>query len=178
VTETEYLERALHEDISLHPYDPKWPALFLAERASLIKRFPTQLLDIQHFGSTAIPGMAAKPVIDLLAGVESMAVADTLLESLVKAGYFTPADFNATLDDRRWLMRWSEGRRTHHLHLVVFGGATWQGYIRFRDALLAHPNLVERYAQLKHELALQYSSDREAYTEGKTGFVLSVLRNA
>ena len=177
MTQTESLQLALHECISLLTYDPQWPSIFLAERARLCKRFPTEFLDIQHFGSTAIPGMAAKPVIDILAGVESMAVADELLEPLVKMGYFTPTDLNPKLDDRRWLMRWSEGRRTHHLHLVVLGSSAWQGYIRFRDALLAHPDMVDRYARLKQGLAMRYSTDREAYTEGKTEFVLSALRN-
>ncbi|MES2950375.1 MAG: GrpB family protein [Pseudomonadota bacterium] len=175
MTEAESLERAIHEDVSLQAYDTQWPALFLAERARLIALFPAQLLDVQHFGSTAIPGMPAKPIIDLLGGVESMAVADALVPPLLRSGYTTSAEFNATLTDRRWLMRWADGRRTHHLHLVVMGSAEWQRRLHFRDALRADANLAERYAQLKSGLAAQHRTDREAYTQAKTEFVLSVV---
>lgn len=75
MTESESLERAIHEEVALVPHDPLWPALFQAERERLMSLFPPQLLDVQHFGSTAIPGMPAKPIIDILAGVASLAVA-------------------------------------------------------------------------------------------------------
>jgi GrpB-like predicted nucleotidyltransferase (UPF0157 family) len=97
VPESESLERAIHEEVALVPYDPRWSSLFEAERERLVRLFPTQFLDIQHFGSTAIPGMPAKPIIDLLAGVESMAVADSLVEPLLNSLYTTSAEFNATL---------------------------------------------------------------------------------
>ena len=178
MTEAESLERALHEDISLHPYDTQWPAIFLEERERLMKLFPDQLIDVQHIGSTSIPDMIAKPVIDLLAGVESMATADALVAPLIQSGYITSADFNATLDDRRWLMRWSKGRRTHHLQLVVYGDSAWQRFICFRDILRARQDLADRYAGLKREIAMQHKVDREAYTEAKTEFVLSIVCDA
>ncbi len=175
MTDAESLERAIQEDVALHPYDTQWPGLFLAERDRLLGQFPTQLLDVQHFGSTAIPGMPSKPIIDLLAGVASLAVADALIAPLLGSAYTTSAEFNATLTDRRWLMRWADGRRTHHLHLVVMGGAQWLRFLRFRDALCADPGLAERYAHLKSDLTAQHRSDREAYTQAKTEFVLSVV---
>ena len=178
MTETESLERAIHEEVTLVPYDPHWPSLFDAERELLVRLLPTQFLDIQHFGSTAIPGMLAKPIIDLLAGVESMAVADSLVEPLLNSGYTTSAEFNATLIDRRWFMRWANGRRTHHLHIVVFGGDEWRRRLRFRDMLRTDTELAHRYALLKKELAAQHSIDREAYTRAKSEFVLSVVGNA
>jgi GrpB-like predicted nucleotidyltransferase (UPF0157 family) len=143
-----------------------------------MRLFPSQFLDIEHFGSTAIPGMLAKPIIDLLAGVESMAVADSLAEPLLKSGYTTSAEFNATLIDRRWFMRWANGRRTHHLHIVVFSGDEWRRRLRFRDMLRTDTKLAHRYAVLKKELAAQHSIDREAYTRAKSEFVLSVVGDA
>ena len=140
--------------------------------------FPTQFLDIQHFGSTAIPGMPAKPIIDLLAGVESMVVADSLVEPLLNSAYTTSAEFNATLIERRWLMRWANGRRTHHLHIVVFGGTEWRRRLRFRDLLRSDTELAHRYAVLKQELAMRHSIDREAYTSAKSEFVLSLVGEA
>ena len=178
MTESESLKRAIQEEVALVPYDPLWPSLFEAERNRLVRLFPTQFVDIQHFGSTAIPGIPAKPVIDLLAGVESMAVADSLVEPLLNSSYTTSAEFNATLVDRRWFMRWANGRRTHHLHIVVHGGAEWRRRLRFRDMLLNDTELAHRYALLKEKLAAQHSVDREAYTCAKSEFVLSVMGDA
>ena len=178
MNESESLERAIHEEVALVPYDSRWPSLFEAERERLVRLFPTQFLGIQHFGSTAIPGIPAKPIIDLLAGVESMAVADSLVEPLVSSNYTTSAEFNATLIDRRWFMRWANGRRTHHLHVVVFGGTEWRRRLRFRDVLRSNTELAHRYALLKKELATLHSIDREAYTRAKSEFVLSVVGDA
>lgn len=177
MTESESLKRAIHEEVALVPYDPQWPSLFEAERERLERLFP-QFVDIQHFGSTAIPGMPAKPIIDLLGGVESMAVADSLVEPLLNSRYTTSAEFNATLIDRRWFMRWASGRRTHHLHIVLFGGAEWRRRLRFRDMLRSDAEFAHRYALLKEELAAQHSVDREAYTRAKSEFVLSVIGDA
>lgn len=178
MTESESLDRAIHEEVALHPYDTQWSDLFLAERERLLSLFPTQILDVQHFGSTAVPGMPAKPIIDLLGGVASMAEADALMVPLIQSLYTTSAEFNALLTDRRWLMRWADGRRTHHLHLVVMGSAEWLRHLRFRDALRSDPSLAKRYALLKGDLVTQHRTDREAYTQAKTEFVCSVLADA
>lgn len=175
MTEAESLDRAIHEEVALHAFDPQWSVLFAAERDRLTSLFPRQLCGIEHFGSTAIPGMPAKPVIDILVGVESMALADALTTPLLAAAYTTSAAFNASLTDRRWFMRWSAGRRTHHLHVVVYKGDAWFSRLQFRDALRANNALAKRYAALKQALAAQHRADREAYTGAKTAFVLEVL---
>ncbi|MEO7887890.1 MAG: GrpB family protein [Polaromonas sp.] len=171
MTDQNSLAAAIHEAVVLQPYDGRWPALFTTERDRLLSCFPGSFIDIQHIGSTAVPGLLAKPVIDLLAGVESMVAAEALLAPLCANGYTGSAEFNASLTDRKWLMRWAEGRRTHHLHLVVHGGAVWAQRLRFRDALRSDPALAVRYAALKAELAAKHPNDREAYTDGKTAFV-------
>ena len=107
-----------------------------------------------------------------------MPVADSLVEPLLNSGYTTSAEFNATLVDRRWFMRWANGRRTHHLHIVVHGGAEWRRRLRFRDKLRTDTELAHRYALLKEKLAAQHSVDREAYTCAKSEFVLSVVGDA
>ena len=140
----------------------------------LAPQLPARLINIQHIGSTAVPGLAAKPVIDILAGVVSMAAARALVAPLCTQGYTASAEFNATLVDRQWLMRWAEGHRSHHLHLVVHGAEVWTQRLRFRDALRTDAALAARYAALKAELAARYPNDREAYTEGKAAFVRSV----
>jgi GrpB-like predicted nucleotidyltransferase (UPF0157 family) len=175
MNEQESLLAAIHEEIQLHAYDASWPQAFLLERDRLLSLFPQQFIDIQHIGSTAVPGLLAKPIIDILAGVESMAVARALAEPLCLCGYTTSAEFNATLSERQWFMRWADGHRTHHLHIVVFGAELWNKHLGFRDALRARPELASRYALLKSQLAAQHTHDREVYTQAKGAFVQSVL---
>ncbi|EPC01035.1 hypothetical protein L861_10710 [Litchfieldella anticariensis FP35 = DSM 16096] len=175
MTDSESLERAIHEAVALVPHDPQWSPLFKAERDRLLELFPTQLIQVEHIGSTAIPDIPAKPIIDILAGVESMATADSLYGPLLDSGYTTSDAFNATLTDRRWFMRYANGHRTHHLHIVVYGSSIWHQRLSFRDALRADPVLARQYALLKQKLATQYHSDREAYTRAKTDFVRSVV---
>ena len=169
------LDPAVDEEVNLSLYDPGWPTAFAAERDRLLSRFSTQLLRVEHFGSTAIPGMPAKPIVDILAGVASMDAADALFGPILDAGYTTSRAFNAMLADRRWFMRSSEGRRTHHLHIVVADGSAWRERVAFRDRLRASAELAQRYADLKRELAARFRRDREAYTEAKSTFVASVL---
>ncbi len=171
------LSRAISEEVHLEPHDPRWAAQFSEERDRLLRLLPGHFAAIEHIGSTAIPGLTAKPIIDILAGVGSMSEADALLEPLCQDGYATSAEFNATLPERRWLMRHAHGRRTHHLHLVVLGGHEWIRPIRFRDALRSDAAVAARYERLKQELAEKYRHDREAYTHAKTAFINEAIAN-
>ena len=176
--EEESLLAAIYEDVRLHSYDPAWPLAFAAERSRLLSLLPDTFIEIEHFGSTAVPGLVAKPVIDLLAGVRSMAAAEAVTQPLVAAEYITSAEFNDSLSDRRWFMRWANGHRTHHLHVVIHGGTAWQERIGFRDALRSNPSLAARYTELKQRLAAELGADREAYTDAKAEFVRSSLQGA
>ncbi|MDQ2736634.1 MAG: GrpB family protein [Pseudomonadota bacterium] len=170
-------DSAIHERVHLAPYEPVWPELFSQKRQRLLSLFP-QLLEVEHFGSTAVPGMAAKPIIDILGGVTSMKAADALFEPVLAAGYTTSREFNATLADRRWFMRSSGGRRTHHLHVVVHRGPVWAERLRFRDLLRGDTSLAHSYSQLKSALSVRFQHDREAYTDAKAEFVASALAAA
>ena len=172
------LTRAISEEVYIAAHDPRWAEQFEAERDRLQDFQPGHFTAIEHIGSTAVPGLAAKPIIDILAGVGSLTEADALLEPLCAHGYETSAKFNATLSDRRWLMRHASGRRTHHLHLVVFGGKPWISWVKFRDLLRADASIATRYEQLKDELAGQHRHDREAYTHAKAAFIDEVLATA
>ncbi len=172
------LSRAIVEEVHIAAHDARWAAEFIAERNRLLDFLPGQFAAIEHIGSTAVPRLAAKPIIDILAGVRTMGEADALLEPLCAHGYETSAEFNATLPDRRWLMRHAHGRRTHHLHLVIFGGEQWIQQLQFRDVLRADSAIAARYEQLKRELSEQYPHDREAYTHAKTAFINEVLKSA
>lgn len=176
MNEEDSLRAAIHEPVVIVPYDPRWPALFIAERDRLIALFGTALGPLEHIGSTSVPGLGAKPVIDIMAGVPSLEVADRLLPELCRNGYTTSAEFNATLLDRRWLMRHAEGRRTHHLHLVVPESEHWQATLAFRDLLRSDAAIRHEYAALKRALAESRGADREAYGEGKSRFIATALQ--
>jgi GrpB-like predicted nucleotidyltransferase (UPF0157 family) len=173
--ENESLQRAIDEPVRLVPYDPSWPRFFEQEEARLHGICPEAFERIEHIGSTAVPMLSAKPVIDLMAGVPSLARADAILPILCANGYTTSAEFNATLVDSRWLMRHSEGRRTHHLHLMIFDGVGWRKRLRFRDALRVNAEIRGRYEDLKAKLVEEAGADREAYTAMKTGFIEETL---
>lgn len=123
---------------------------------------------IHHIGSTAVPGLAAKPIVDLMALVEDL---DAPIEALTeRAGYQFPEAFNAQLAGRRWLCRPSARHRTHHLHLVG-ERAELDRHLRFRDRLRESPALAAEYVALKRRLAIGHQGDREAYTAAKAAFV-------
>lgn len=174
MTDEESLAAAMHEDVSLHAHDPAWKRAFKQERDRLHALLPGTFVAIEHIGSTAVAGLVAKPIIDIMAAVESLDDADALIDRLCNHGYTTSREFNATLTDRKWLMRWRDGHRTHHLHIVVADGAPWRDRLAFRDALRGDTGLATRYASLKSELAQTHRDDREAYTDAKASFVRAV----
>jgi GrpB-like predicted nucleotidyltransferase (UPF0157 family) len=165
----------MSDEILILPANPAWPQLFEKEKACLLSALGSRFVAIEHFGSTAIPNLDAKPIIDMLGGVNSMAEADALLEPLCQLGWDTSPEFNATLCDSRFLLRWPQGIRTHHLHLVVYGDEQWQKRLRFRDNLRVDSELAQQYQKLKYELALKHRDDREAYTDAKTDFITRVI---
>lgn len=164
----EDLERAGGRDMPVRivEYDPSWPAAFEAERKRLAPLL--EGAQIHHIGSTAVPGLAAKPIIDMIAVVDSYEL--PIARLVADAGYEYPRAFNATLVKRRFLCYPSADWRTHHVHLID-DPAELTRYLRFRDRLRGDPALARRYETLKRELAERHRHDREAYTEGKSEFV-------
>ena len=169
------LAAAKNERVEIAAHDPRWAEQFAAERQRLLDLFPGKLLGLEHIGSTAVAGLAAKPIVDMLGDVESMCLADEILRRLCQEGYATSAEFNTTLGERRWLMRHQNGRRTHHLHLVIHDGIEWRMRIKFRDALRADRELAVRYEALKRDLAARFAQDRDKYTDGKGEFIDAVV---
>lgn len=159
--------------IQVVPYDPCWPAAFEAERMLLAEALRPWLTGaIEHIGSTAVPGLAAKPVIDLMAPVASLAGAMGVIDALRPLDYlhhpYKPQEMH-------WFCKPSPAHRTHHLHVVELGGSAWQQRLALRDALRQDAALAGRYAQLKRSLARQHPLDREAYTQAKAPFIAAVL---
>ncbi len=155
------------------PYEDSWPARFDAEKALLeaaIGRWVTG--GIHHVGSTAVPGLAAKPVIDILVGVEDLTSSRACFGELAKLSYqYAPY----RTDEMHWFCKPSSARRTHHLHLVPTASMRYDDELSFRDLLRADPDLAERYQRLKQRLAAEHRADREAYTEAKQSFISEAL---
>ncbi|MFL5386233.1 MAG: GrpB family protein [Longimicrobiaceae bacterium] len=151
------------------PYDPAWPALFADEAARLRAGLGGRILSVEHVGSTSVPGMDAKPILDLMAGVESLAAAEALLPALRELGYEHRPD--PGIPERIYLVRGPAERRTHHLSLAEPASAFWRRQLRFRDRLRADPTLAAEYARLKRSLAGCHPTDRLAYAAGKQPFI-------
>jgi GrpB-like predicted nucleotidyltransferase (UPF0157 family) len=159
--------------VEVVPYDPTWPRRFAEERRLLEDVLAPWLEGgIHHVGSTAVPGLAAKPVIDILAGVRDREESRAAFDSLAALGY---CYFAYRVDEMHWFCKPSPAFRTHHLHLIEPGHPRFAAEIAFRDALRAHPETAAEYEALKLRLAERYRDDREAYTEGKTAFVEAVM---
>ena len=159
--------------IELVDYDPGWPARFAAERTLLLQALGRWLAGpIEHIGSTAIPGMAAKPVIDIMAAVAGLEAARPAIAAAEAIGY---VHFPYRADVMHWFCKPSAAQRTHHLHLIPHGSALWHDRLAFRDRLRVDRALAGEYRALKAALALRYPGDREAYTDAKGPFVARVL---
>lgn len=163
-------------EVHVVPYDLSWPRRFEEERAVLAAAIGAYVAGtIEHVGSTAVPGLAAKPVIDIMVGVESLAASRPALSILRTLEY---CYFPYRADVMHWLCKPSPQVRTHHLHLVPFGSRLWAERIAFRDYLRDHPAAAAEYADLKRSLAAEHRFDREAYTDAKEPFIRKALETA
>jgi len=175
----ERVRRMLAEEISLALYDPAWPGCFAAEAAHLRACLPAELLGrIEHVGSTAIPGLVAKPIVDLLIEVTDLAATQLRIAPLLEAqgyDYFWRPTIGNDPPWYAWFVKRNEaGARTHHLHMVETHYPQW-AWLIFRDYLRSHPQAAAEYAALKQRLAGAHGHDREAYTRGKTAFCQHIL---
>jgi GrpB-like predicted nucleotidyltransferase (UPF0157 family) len=167
------------EPVYLVSYDPRWPSLFTLERSRVEAVLGSRAQAIEHVGSTAVPGLDAKPVIDLMVGVRDIRRADHCIRPLEGIGYSYWAE-NLNLERMLFVKFVDADRtsRTHNLHVVEMGGDLWNDRLVFRNYLRAHPKTAREYARLNHDLASRFRDDREAYTGAKTGFVSTVLERA
>ncbi|MBS1134527.1 MAG: hypothetical protein H6R02_1668 [Burkholderiaceae bacterium] len=163
------------DPITVMPYDAAWPARFRIESQLIHIALNDLHPQIEHIGSTSVPGLAAKPIIDMLVGVRSLDEFERHCDRLSVYGYEYIPEYERALPDRRFFKRVVRGIRTHHVHVVEVNGLYWKRYLKFRDSLRCDAWLSKRYAELKRRLAARFRFDRDAYTNGKTGFVEAVL---
>ena len=167
------MREGVDEPIRLVPYDPGWPARFESERALLEGAIGSWAVGgIHHVGSTAVPGLAAKPVIDILVGVDDLAGSRACFDPLAELEYvYAPY----LPDQMHWFCKPDPRRRTHHLHLVPERSARFLDELAFRDLLRGDPGAAADYGALKSRLAREFEHDRERYTEAKAEFIARAL---
>lgn len=127
---------------------------------------------VHHVGSTAVPGLEAKPIVDILAGVRSLEESRACFEPLARLAYMYAPYLP---DEMHWFCKPHPSRRTHHLHLVPVDSRRYRDELSFRDRLRQDPGVAEEYLTLKRDLARRFAHDREAYTDAKSKFVSRIL---
>jgi len=176
--------------VEIVDYDPAWPARFERERDAILLACGDVFVAIEHIGSTAVPGLAAKSIIDIMPGLRSLADATLLVPKLEAIGYIyvpqfeQPNEFDQGMPDRRYFKK--GGAAAVHVHMVVPGSPFWVDQLLFRDFLRRHADAAAEYAALKRRLAEAYNGTMLArgvdanagYTEHKTEFIERILARA
>jgi GrpB-like predicted nucleotidyltransferase (UPF0157 family) len=173
------MERYGGGPIVIVAYDPAWKALFEEERTKLAALLGALVVAIEHVGSTAVPGLAAKPIIDLMVGVRSLTEAKCqCVESLQAAGYAYLPEYQSWLPGELFFRKGVSGRWTHHAHVMEPSNPGWRRRLLFRDYLRGHPDSAEAYAKLKRDLAAAFKDDIAAYRNAKDEFVAETMAKA
>ena len=166
----------LHKDkVELHPYTQEWAKEFQKEKQILENLLRGYALDIQHVGSTSIPGISAKPIIDIAVAVKDKQALLDIIPILTKAGY----DVKNSIDDKGEVLGAKGGPecRTHYVHVEPFESEYWNNHILFRDYLLSHPEYISQYEEVKTKVLEQFK-ERKLYTAHKNDFIKSIIELA
>lgn len=167
----------LHKDkVDLSPYTTEWSNEFKKEKAILEKLLHGYALAIEHVGSTSIPGLSAKPVLDIAVAVKDIDALRQLIPLLSENGY----DPLNSIETKEELLarKGTPENRTHYIHIEVIGSTYWTNHILFRDYLLQHPEVIKEYEALKQKLSTEHKDEREKYTSAKNEFIQRILKLA
>lgn len=165
--------------VKIVPYHKEWMKLFEKERGRLEKALRTKVVDIQHVGSTSIPNMPAKPIIDINVGIKMMKNSGKFIKLFKSLGY----EYNPKFGSERAHMVFSKGSQvstTHFLHLMRYNGVIWKKHLSFRNYLREHESDAKKYEQLKKSLQKKFINDRSRhnYIINKAEFIKSIVRKA
>lgn len=162
--------------ITIETHSEAWTTTFKAAEQDISEALGPHLIAIEHIGSTAVPGLAAKPIIDIIAAVENFpGSVPQIVEPLADKG-FTYVDKGRS--NRHFFRRGLWGHGTHHLHVVEHQGRDWRRQVFFRDWLRTHPEARSEYETLKRKLANEMDRDRPAYKQAKTDFIMGILSHS
>ena len=162
--------------IEVVPHDPRWKEMFLSEAETVARLFGRHVVAVHHIGSTAVPGMSAKPVIDMLMEVSDIESVDAMNDLMSVRGYLPRGEFG--IGGRRFFIKGTETARTHHLHVFGCGHGRIADHLAFRDYLIAHPGEAVEYGRLKHDLAIRHEYDIEGYMAGKNEYIGVLTKKA
>jgi GrpB-like predicted nucleotidyltransferase (UPF0157 family) len=161
--------------VIIQSYDPQWPQLFETLRVRIAAALGSMAAVIEHVGSTAVPGMAAKPIVDVDVLLASPDDLESVIARLASIGYEHEGDLGIS---GREAFRTAPPACPHHLYVCLPEALPYREHLAFRDYLRTHPRDADAYAELKRRLAAEFADDRDAYTQAKSGFVIEILRRA
>ncbi|MEO0473874.1 MAG: GrpB family protein [Bacteroidota bacterium] len=166
--------------IVLVPYQAEWERSFQTEKNRILKAAGDFIHSIEHVGSTAVPGLSAKPIVDVMVGLKDFERdKDAYVVAMEDAGYTYEPKYNLQLPFRRYLKKYSKEKKTHHIHSVDFRHPWWERHLLFRNYLKAFPDVRDEYEALKQKLCLAYNKGEILdYTEGKTRFIRGIEKKA
>ena len=156
-------------------YDPNWKEMYKEESGKIKNIFKDIIIDIYHIGSTAIPGIKAKPVIDILVEVKDIKAVDRYNHKMEELGYEAMGEYGIP---KRRFFRKGENKRTHHIHVFEEGDKEIERHINFKEYLISHPDKGQEYSKLKEKLVNKYTYDVENYTNAKGDFIQEIDRKA
>jgi len=162
--------------IEVVPYDPNWKKNYIREAKNIKTIFKNEILAIHHIGSTAIPGISAKPVIDILVEVNALEKVDDYNNNMKEQGYIPKGE--SGIPRRRFFIKGSEEFRIFHVHVFEKKNPEIKRLLNFRDYMIAHPKEAQNYSRLKEELAREYPENIESYIDGKNTFIKKIDRKA
>ena len=163
--------------VEVVPHDPKWRDAFEVESQSVAAALGENVVIVHHIGSTAIPTIYAKPIVDLLVEVKDITKVDGQSSAMESLGYEAMGEFG--IPGRRFFRKDNqEGVRTHNVHIFEKGSAQVERHLAFRDYMLAHPEDAQQYSELKRELAKKYPQDIDGYMDGKDEFIKDMDKKA
>ena len=160
--------------VRLVEYDPGWALEFARERDRILEAIDVPLVAIEHIGSTAVLGLMAKPVIDIMIGIADLDQADRCIEPLARLGYRYLPEYESEVPGRRLFRKGPYGASTHHVHIYRPDHPDWQHMLRLRTYFGGHPDVAREYVRLKQELVRRYPDDSVSYTEGKRAFLEAI----
>ena len=169
-------DKAIAREVKVVPHDPNWSELFKAEADKIAAILRQEVIAIHHIGSTAIPNISAKPIIDILVEVHDIEKIDDFNDEMMGLAYQPKGEFG--IPGRRFFVKGNASARTHHAHIFQNGDPKVELYLSFRDYMIAHSEEAQAYSRLKEELAQKFPEDIESYIEGKDGFIKEMNRKA
>lgn len=166
----------MQRTIIVVPYDPNWPQMYAEEARSLEEAFGDLLVEIHHIGSTSVPGLCAKPIIDIMPLVHDIEAVDAVNEGMAALGYLAKGE--SGIAGRRFFIKPSDTERTHNMHVFQIDNPETVRHVAFPEYLIAHPADAAEYCALKSQLAIQFPEDIIGYMAGKNDWIKTTERKA